>query len=98
MSGRRKGDEWTGREKADVIHWFENGMSMEEIARATDRTVGTIRTHLSKWGATRRDIPIPPRDDGAITAAREGILWEAACIRAERATAPRFRIRPEEWP
>jgi DNA-directed RNA polymerase specialized sigma24 family protein len=93
--------DWTARERRDVIRSYHAGMALGEIADMTKRTVGSIYGILRRSGVAlraRQQRPPMPRDDRAIALAKEDVAWESACIRAERTSAPVFRIRPEEWP
>jgi hypothetical protein len=95
----------TDRQKREIIRLRRLGKSHKQIAVIVGITDRAAQYWIKQAGIPSFHATRPP-DPYSVTPEMSAAQYQAACAslreviagaRAERATAPIFRIRPEEW-
>lgn len=96
----------TDRQKREIVRLRRERKSFKEIAGVLDVSVHAARYWSNKAGIPSFHATMPPdpytvrRPERCVAqhqAARAALREEIEAAKAERATAPLFRIRPDEW-
>jgi transposase len=95
----------TDHQRQAIVRLRRQRKSLKEIAAIVDVGINTVRYWTRKAGIPSFHATKPPdpyrvpreRCVAQHQAARNALRAEIEAAKAERATAPLFRIRPDEW-
>jgi hypothetical protein len=91
------GRPWTGAELRRLAVLWRNGVALEHVARALDRTPHAVQHKLGELGIRRALERYSVTSEQAGNDARATLRAECAAARAERDSAAPYRRGPLEW-
>jgi hypothetical protein len=91
------GRPWTNHQVRRLAVLWRNGVALEHVARALDRTPHAVQHKLGELGIRRSLERYSVTSEQAGNDARATLRAECAAARAERATAAPFKPGALEW-
>jgi hypothetical protein len=91
------GRPWTNHQVRRLAVLWRNGVALEHVARALDRTPHAVQHKLGELGIRRALERYSVTSEQAGNDARATLRAECAAARAERDNAPLYRPGPLRW-